>query len=181
MKGPSFVLTGTLVRLRAVEPEDADALWRWSNDPEVMRWLVNGYPTSLAYQRKRVERREPNSYERVTFMIDRLSDGRTIGVVVLRDATPEMGRAEIDIYIGERDCWNGGYGTETMRMICRYGFDKMRLHSIELTVVAEHVAAHHVYEKVGFVDEGRLREAFRRDGTWHDVIVMGLLEHELVD
>jgi RimJ/RimL family protein N-acetyltransferase len=47
-------------------------------------------------------------------------------------------------------------------------------------VVAENVAARRVYAKVGFVEEGRSREAFRRDGKWHDMILMGLLEHELL-
>lgn len=63
--------------------------------------------------------------------------------------------------------------------MCRYGFDKMRLHRITLTVVTENQAAHHIYKKVGFVDEGRLRESFRRDGTWYDMYTMGLLENEL--
>lgn len=55
----------------------------------------------------------------------------------------------------------------------------MRLHKITLTVVIENHAAHHVYQKVGFVDEGRLRQVFRRDGQWYDMFTMGLLEGEL--
>ena len=38
-----------------------------------------------------------------------------------------------------------------------------------LSVVTENHAAHHVYQKVGFVDEGRLRQVFRRDGQWYDM------------
>jgi RimJ/RimL family protein N-acetyltransferase len=48
-----------------------------------------------------------------------------------------------------------------------------------LTVVTENHAAHHVYQKVGFVDEGRLRQVFRRNGQWYDMFTMGLLEDEL--
>ena len=55
----------------------------------------------------------------------------------------------------------------------------MRLHRISLTVVAENTGARKVYEKVGFVEEGRIREAFRRDGKWYDRIIMGLLEGDL--
>ncbi|WP_431961410.1 GNAT family N-acetyltransferase [Actinacidiphila sp. bgisy160] len=57
----------------------------------------------------------------------------------------------------------------------------MRLHKISLTVVTENEAAHHVYRKVGFVEEGRLRQVFRRDGRWYDMFTMGLLEGELLD
>jgi RimJ/RimL family protein N-acetyltransferase len=58
-----------------------------------------------------------------------------LGVVDLRDAEPEQGRAEVDIYIGyigDKDHWDGGYGTETLRLMCRYGFTIMRLHLIAL-------------------------------------------------
>ena len=85
------------------------------------------------------------------------------------------------VYIGEQDYWGGGYGTDTMKVICRYGFEMMRLHGISLWVVPENTAARHVYEKVGFVEEGRKRESFRRDGKWHDTILMSLLEGELID
>jgi RimJ/RimL family protein N-acetyltransferase len=55
----------------------------------------------------------------------------------------------------------------------------MRLHKISLTVVTENLAAQQVYKKVGFVEEGRLRQSFRRDGKWYDQFTMGLLEGEL--
>jgi RimJ/RimL family protein N-acetyltransferase len=55
----------------------------------------------------------------------------------------------------------------------------MRLHKITLTVVTENEAAHHIYQKVGFVDEGRLRQAFRREDGWLDKFTMGLLADEL--
>ncbi|MGX7825276.1 GNAT family N-acetyltransferase [Actinokineospora sp. 24-640] len=173
-------LTGKLVRLRALEPEDADTVWRWHNDPEAMRWLDGSYPEPLAAIRKRWEERPANSFERTLFGIETIADTRFIGIIVLRDATPEHARAELDIYIGEKDCWDGGHGTEAMRLMCRFGFNFMRLHAIELTVVAENERARHVYRKIGFVEEGRLREAFRLDGNWHDVIVMSLLEGELI-
>jgi RimJ/RimL family protein N-acetyltransferase len=113
------------------------------------------------------------------FGIEARSDGKLIGAVRLRDAQPETGCAELDIYLGEKEYWGQGYGTDAMRTVCRYGFDKMRLHKITLEVVTENHAAHHIYQKVGFTDEGRLREVFRRDGQWYDMFTMGLLEGEL--
>src|SRR5690606_42032406 len=55
----------------------------------------------------------------------------------------------------------------------------MRLHSIRLWVVDDNEAAIHTYRRVGFRTDGRAREAFRRDGVWHDMILMSLLEGEL--
>lgn len=173
------MLTGDLVRLRPVEPEDADAFHRWHNDEEVMRWLQSYYHSSLASDRKRFADRQENSYEKVTFCIETLKDGKLIGVVVLRDADPVNARAEVDIYIGEKDHWGGGYGTDALRTVCRYGFDTMRLHSIELGVVEANERAIKSYKKVGFQVDGRFRQSFFRDGEWYDALLMCVLKDEL--
>jgi RimJ/RimL family protein N-acetyltransferase len=172
-------MRGELVRLRAIEPSDAEALWRWVRDPEVVRWMDDGYLQSLAGIRKRLEDFPRNGFGDLLFGVEALSGGVLIGAVRLRGAEPELGLAELDIYLGEKEYWGRGYGTDTMRTICRYGFEKMRLHKISLDVVTENQSAHHIYEKVGFVDEGRLRQVFRRDGKWYDMYRMGMLEGEL--
>ena len=176
------MLTGKLVRLRALEPSDAEVLHRWNQDPDVGRWMINDYPESLTQLTKRLgEDRPRNSYDKLVLCIETLAVRTPIGVIALTDAEPENGRAELDVYVGEASHRNGGYGTDAIRVICRYGFDQMRLHGISLWVVPENEAARHVYRKLGFVEEGRERERFRRDGKWHDLIVMSLLDGELVD
>ena len=173
------MLEGELVRLRALEPEDADKIYAWQSDPEVNRWMNNSHPRSLAQLRKRAEERAVNSYELVVLGIE--ADGKLIGIVDLRDAEPEIGNAELDIYIGDPGYRNGGgYGTEALRLMCRYGFNSMRLHMITLWVVAENERARHVYRKVGFSEDGRHREAFvAPDGERHDMILMSMLKGEL--
>jgi RimJ/RimL family protein N-acetyltransferase len=173
------MVPGAGIRLRPMEPSDAEALWRWNSDPDVMRWMNDGYRQSLAHTVKRLEEREKNRYEAVLFGIETRDDATLIGLVHLHGAEPETGIAQIDLYIGEKDYWGRGYATDAMRTMCRFGFEQMRLHKIELTVVTENHAAHHVYRKLGFVDEGRLRQVFRRDGRWYDMYRMGLLEGEL--
>ncbi|MDT8910582.1 GNAT family N-acetyltransferase [Amycolatopsis sp. PS_44_ISF1] len=174
------MLIGELVRLRALEPSDAEPLYRWVNDWELGRWMNNSHPHSLDQIRKLCEDRKVNTYAQVVLGIERIADGRLLGVVDLRDAEPEQGRAEVDIYIGDREHQGGGYGTEALRLMCRYGFTVMRLHLIALWVVAENEAARHVYRKLGFVEDGRHRECFRgQDGRYHDMYLMSLLEGEL--
>lgn len=175
-----MTLTGRLVRLRAFEPDDAEALWRWHHDDEAMRWMGEGYPESRFELRKRLENRAPNSLARVGLGIETRDGGTLIGACQLRDTSPEAGRAELDLYVGERDHWNRGYGTDALRVLCAYGFDTLRLHTIALTVAEPNEAARHIYRKVGFAEEGRLRESFRREGQWYDEIVMGLLEREFI-
>jgi RimJ/RimL family protein N-acetyltransferase len=174
-----MIVLGDLVKLRAMEPSDAESLWRWNHDPDVMRWMEVGYAQSLSQVRTWLQERPRNDYGDVLYGVETLSDTTLIGLIRLHGAEPETGCAELDVYLGEKEHWGRGYATDAVRMACRYGFDKMRLHKVTLTVVTENEAARRVYRKVGFVDEGTLRQSFRRDGRWYDKVTMGLLADEL--
>ncbi|MEN6401563.1 MAG: GNAT family protein, partial [Armatimonadia bacterium] len=78
----------------------------------------------------------------------------------------------------DKEYWNGGYGTDAMLTLCGFGFNQCNLHRIQLDVFAENARAIRCYEKVGFVHEGRRREAIFRHGRYQDLIVMGLLAEE---
>ena len=170
---------GKLIRLRAREPEDEPLLFRWFNDAEVTEHLAMRYPLSHAQEREFIESQKASGYQHAGFAVETLAEGELIGGVDLMGTSPESRSARLGIAIGDKTRWDGGYGTDTMRAVCRFGFEMMNLHRIELEVYADNLRAQHVYEKVGFQVEGRRREALYKFGRYHDVIVMGLLEGEL--
>ena len=77
--------------------------------------------------------------------------------------------------------WNHGYGTDAVRTACRFGFRQMNLRRVELHVHGTNPRGIRAYQKVGFREEGRLRQAHFTDGHPVDVLVMGLLSSELVE
>ena len=176
---PHSPFEGALVRLRAREPEDAGLLHVWFNDPEVTEHLGGErYPISHATEREFLARATA-SYENASFAVETLADGRLIGGVDLRTGDPANRSATLGIAIGDKAYWDGGYGTDTMRTVCRFGFEIMNLHRIQLTTSADNLRARRVYEKVGFCEEGVLRDERFVRGRYVDTIVMGLLEGEL--
>jgi RimJ/RimL family protein N-acetyltransferase len=170
---------GRLVRLRAREPEDEPLLFQWFNDPEVTEFLAMRYPLSHAREREFIEGQKAPGYGHAGFAVVTLAEGQLIGGVDLLQTSPENRSARLGIALGDKKRWDGGYGTDTMRVVCRFGFEMMNLHRIELDVYADNQRAQHVYEKVGFRVEGCRREALFKYGRYRDVIVMGLLEGEL--
>jgi L-amino acid N-acyltransferase YncA len=68
-----------------------------------------------------------------------------------------------------------GLGTEATRLITDYAFTVVGLHRITLEVYAFNPRARHVYDKVGFVHEGTMRDALRWNGTWVDCHLMAML------
>ena len=72
------------------------------------------------------------------------------------------------LFIGDKSCWNKGYGTEVMRLLLRSGFETLNLNRIFLRVDEANKGGIRAYEKAGFVHEGRLRQAVFRDGEYRD-------------
>jgi ribosomal-protein-alanine N-acetyltransferase len=74
--------------------------------------------------------------------------------------------------------WGRGYATEAAREIVRFGFEELCLHRIWSWCVAENVGSARVLKKVGFLEEGYLREKEFYKGRWWDQRVFGLLDRE---
>jgi RimJ/RimL family protein N-acetyltransferase len=170
---------GRLIRLRAQEPEDEPLLYEWFNDAEVTEHLSMRYPLSHRSEREFIEKVSAPSFNGVQFAVETLAEGRLIGGCGLQDGSPENRGAILGIAIGDKSYWDGGYGTDAMRTLCRFGFEMMNLHRIQLDVYANNLRARHVYEKIGFKAEVTKRQALYKFGEYQDVLVMGLLEGEL--
>jgi diamine N-acetyltransferase len=74
-----------------------------------------------------------------------------------------------------------GFGLAKMAMSkgIDYAFNILHMHKICLYVDTENHKALHIYEDLGFVQEGILRQHFFVEGTYHDSIIMGIFSHEI--
>lgn len=86
--------------------------------------------------------------------------------------------ATLGIAIHDSGDQGKGYGTEAMILMLKVGFWHINLHRIELIVLDYNQRAKHVYEKVGFKEVGRKREAHYLEGCYYDFILMDILKVE---
>lgn len=173
------MIEGTLVSLRPWEMADLERNHRWVNDREMTRFLTMRYEMSLAAEENfmRERTKTPVSFSAATFAIE-TKDGRHIGNCGLHDASPENRGATLGVFIGERECWGKGYGTDAVRTLVRFGFEEMNLNRVELHVFHFNERAMASYRKCGFVEEGRLRQHIYQEGVYHDLVVMAVLRDE---
>ena len=82
------------------------------------------------------------------------------------------------IFIGEKEYWGRGYGSDAIRALLGFAFREMNLHRVYLSVYDYNERAIRCYEKCGFRHEGRLRKARFSDGRYHDELMMGILREE---
>jgi RimJ/RimL family protein N-acetyltransferase len=169
---------GALVRLRAVEESDLDRIHELFWDPEVTRFLRATWPESPAGTRAWWEGARTGP-DRALFAVETHA-GHLVGACELAEISTRSRSAMLGIWIA-RDHWGQGLGTDAVRTLCRFGFREMNLHRITLHVYETNPRAIRTYEKVGFKEEGRMREDHFAGGRRVDVVVMGLLEGELFE
>lgn len=176
------VIYGERVRLRAAERDDVKKFYVWVNDPEVTRYLSLYLPMSTVDEENWFDSMTKRDQSEKTLVIEvRDGDGwKMIGNCGVFGIDQVNRLGELGIMLGEKDEWNKGYGTETMTLLLRHSFDTLNLNRAYLQVYAENTHAKRAYDKAGFVEEGRLREAAYKHGRYDDVIVMSVLRSEWI-
>ena len=167
------------VLLRPAEREDLPLFVRWLGDARTTRTLAIRSPLSLALEEGWFERLlDRHGRDHWHFVICRTVDGRPVGAMDLHEVDHVNGSAGLGIMIGDPADTNQGYGSDALRALIAFGFGELRLERIWLDVYDFNARARHVYERVGFVEEGVLRHALYRDGAFHDDHRMAILREE---
>lgn len=180
------MIQGERIRLRRDERADVSRFVNWLNDPEVRQYLSLSMPISMASEEQWFENmlklpaaEQPFAIEiRKTSPVDESEEWQMIGNCGFMDIDHSVRSAEVGLFIGDKSCWNKGYGTEVMRLLLNFGFGTLNLNRIFLHVDEDNQGGIRAYKKAGFVDEGRLRQAVYRDGKYYDLLIMSVIRSE---
>jgi diamine N-acetyltransferase len=175
------MIYGERIRLRRDERTDIPKFVEWLNDPEVVRYLsARNLPISTANEEQWFEHMLSLPKEEQPFAIE-IKDGdgwRLIGNCGFFEFVQNARSAEVGLFIGDKTCWNKGYGTEVMRLLLRVGFETLNLNRIFLRVNEHNKGGIRAYEKAGYVHEGRFRQAIFQAGEYRDMLFMSVLRSE---
>jgi diamine N-acetyltransferase len=110
------------------------------------------------------------------FVID--VDDQFAGIIELVDINFIHRNTEIQIII-KSEFQGRGLAKIVMSKGIDYAFNILNMHKVFLYVDAENHKAVHIYENLGFVQEGILRQHFFVEGSYHDSVIMGIFSHEM--
>lgn len=181
MKYKNIVIQGEKVTLRLMKNSDIPEYYRsgfQAPDEEVQFFTgTMNSPTEdeiRAYVEKITE--DDTRYD---FLIIN-SKGEIIGESVINEIDEKLRCAHFRIALFKSENCGRGMGSEAIRMTLQFGFEKLNLHRIELEVFSFNQRAYQAYLRTGFREEGRKRDAVLIKGQYHDVIIMGILQHEFI-
>ena len=178
----SLSFQGPRVRLGAVNPDViAEAFFRWKHDMDYYLPLDSDPPTLYSrHQHKQWEEKwlEKGPSNDSFFFGIHADPDRLVGFIAIWDIRWADGECFVSIGIGEADYRSKGYGTEAMNLMLAFCFNELNLRRVSLIVYDFNERAQRSYRKNGFVLEGRIREAVKRDGQRWSWLCMGVLRQE---
>lgn len=166
------------IELRKVQPTDSEIYFNWKNDYDVMKHTNPNFDLAT---REEVDGfisfiiGEPSSKG---YMIVNRETQDVMGIVSLINIDTKNRSAECIIDIGNKDYWGKGFGNEALSLLMNYSFNELNLHRLYLNVFSSNKRAIALYERLGFVHEGTMREGIYREGSWQDIYNMGILQKE---
>lgn len=165
--------------LRELERKDLSTINKWRNDPELISLL--GAPfryINLDVDIRWFENYMSNRGNAVRCAIIEEGKDEILGLVSLTDINLMNQSAVFHIMIGEMQNQGKGIGTFAVQAMLNHAFYNMNLHRIELTVLESNTRAIHLYEKCGFSQEGKKREALYKNGQFVDARIYSKLKAE---
>lgn len=171
-------LIGDKCYLSPITEADGENWSRWLNDCSVA--LPLGDEVFQVLSQKKTDDMVAGFQSDMATMftiVDKETD-KGIGRIMLFGTNQICGSSTLGVFIGEKDYWSNGYGTEAIRLILDFGFNLLNLHAISLGVFAFNKRAISCYKKVGFKEVGRRREARPVGNKYYDAVLMDILSTE---
>lgn len=172
-------LKGEKTIVRKLQRSDIHLMVKWKNDAEIAD-LVRGAPINTTYElesRRYYAGLEDKDTARFIF---ETFEGKPIGFLTLGEIDRENRKAELGMFIGEKDYWAKGYGTDCLRVILSYLFNELDFNRVGLEVFEYNERAKKAYLKLGFIVEGVQRQGLYRNNRYFDIYYMGILKDDFI-
>jgi UDP-4-amino-4,6-dideoxy-N-acetyl-beta-L-altrosamine N-acetyltransferase len=163
--------------LMAVEETDLELIWKWINLPGVHDFIQpRTFLTRDDVRQKFLKK--PSEPAELHYMIYSRPGEKPIGVVSLKNIHMLNRRGELSLFVGEEQDRHRGYGRSATQKVLQVAFQQLNLHKVFLEVYDFNTNAIDLYRKLGFKSEGVLRSHSFKNGQYHDLHIMGLLDEE---
>jgi diamine N-acetyltransferase len=172
-----MLLENEQLKLRPLEPEDLDILYKWENDT---RLWVHGHTLS-PYSKLSLRQYIANAIEQDVFqsrqlrlMIDLKKENKTIGTVDLYDLDIRNLRAGIGILIDEAHR-NKNYARESLEIVKEYAFSFLHLHQLYAYILPGNRHSVRLFKEAGFIRNGILKDWVHQDAGYSDAAIYQLI------
>ena len=168
------LLESELIRLRALEPEDVDLLYKWENNTDVWRVSNTVAPFSRHILRQFIDNQQYDVFEtrQLRLIIEEVDGERAVGAIDLFDVDPYNRRAGIGILIHKDADKGKGYASVALQLLIRFSFMILQLNQLYANIHADNLDSINLFRSKGFTTVGVKREWVRTTTGWMDEFLL---------
>lgn len=172
-----MILENDGIRLRAVEPEDLELLYRWENDETNWKQSNTLVPYSRYILKKYIAGSRKSIYEtgQLRLMIEVLPEERTVGTIDLYDFDHFHNRAGVGILIADPADRRKGYASAALVCLISYAFETIGLHQLWCNILENNTESLQLFTHHGFLICGSRREWVRVSGGYETEHLLQLI------
>lgn len=170
-------LSGTRVRLRALEPADIDVLYAWENDTR--NWKLSNTQTPFSRQvlKQYIESAHLDIYsvKQLRLIIEEHASSkqpRPIGCIDLFDFDPHHLRAGIGILIAEESDRRKGHASESLMLLTDYCFGTLNLNQVYCNITVDNESSILLFNKHGFQITGVKKAWIKEGNLYKDELIL---------
>ena len=174
------MLKRKLIGLVAIEREDLKQLRDWRNNADFRKHFREYRELNMANQEDWFEKKVMKDPTTMMFSVRRLSDNELIGVCGFVYINWVHRHADLSLYIGWNDEYidETGYAEDACIELLRYGFHELALNKVWTEIYEFDIKKKNLYDKIGFIQDGLLRQNYFYEGKWWDSRIISLLCNE---
>jgi len=165
-------MNASLVRLRAIEPEDLDLLYQIENDRRLWNVGATNVPYSRYTLHDYIATSADDAYaDKQVRLIVETADGETVGITDIVNFSPQHQRAEIGIVILDAQR-RKGYGCAAVAAMVDYAASVLHLHQLYAVVAHDNAVALALFQQSGFSEGGVLRHWLFDGHQYADAVLL---------
>ncbi|QSX07145.1 GNAT family N-acetyltransferase [Sedimentibacter sp. zth1] len=174
------MISGNKVKIKAIEKEDLEQLMEWRNLPEFRKYFREYRDINENMQNKWFENTVVNDKNTIMFSIFDNCTKKLIGCCGLCYINWVHRYADLSLYIGIDECYidDCGYAEEACKLLFDYGFNELNLNKIWTEIYEFDHKKKALYDKLGFNQDGLLRQNYFYEGRWWASRIISLLSSE---
>ena len=150
---------------------------QWRNDLNIKRMaMMHPFPITEMVEKTWYENILGSTDNKTVYFTITKKDDIPIGFITLKNINYTHKNCSLGIVIGDTGEQSKGYGKEAMELIILYAFNTLNLNKITVEVVESNNKALALYKRLGFTEEGRLKQHYYADGEYFSVIFLSIFK-----
>ena len=170
-------MEGIHVILKPLSNEDFFIVTQWNHDPKITEFFSQRNAIDLELQQEWFKK-QLQAPDKEKFIIICKKNLAKIGLISLMKIDSANHNCEIGITIGNTDYWGKPHGKEAMQLLLKYCFENLKMHLVYLTVFENNIRGIKFFTKLGFMHDGKLRDAIYKNSIYHSLDIMSISNSE---